>query len=1563
MSRSIKKGSVMRQFLSTLLCAVVVCFTSVSYSNVQAESFRVACQENGDSYKVSVKKGVTVLEQYDAQGMFVCAVGNNFGGAISLAASLCLQADGNIVVVARISTQEGPALAVARYRSNDLVLDTSFGNSGIFSMLLDHCADTFIPSVVVQADKKIIITGVVSSQRGQQLYSARLSSNGCIDPTFGRYGCATVALSDNVVGAVYSKLTHQHLYIQVVPHDEQKTPCMIRMFVDGTCDRSFGQSGKLDLIVDQGMHVTGVCDVSAKDVMSLLVESDDSWYCYRYAADGTVKNVIRADRPVGRCLIDAVSMADGGCLLVTADDGAHVGLCTLMPDGTLQPIADRAPALQMYVRHRMQDGVKRSVSAQPVFRGPTGPLTIEKIFCYEGCCPMIFGYRDGSRVIISKSNGQVIEEPLCVQDRNDVFLSDLTLEEFEDLVADCDATCDGDSDNPCDFFAQTWTIIDGIQDIVCQKFEQTWTIIAGLQDSLQFDELFTAIVQDTTIGCQKFMETWTMLAPLDLIDVSLNITVSTDLSPVFTALSQFEQIACEKFMETWTIMAHLGETVDLSSFYTALVQNQEILDQKFQQTWTLLADVQADLCSKFQQTWTALDELEAQAVEQFQQTWTVIEAFDATLSMQFDQVFADLAVVEQLVMIVTTSQMQEYLLTLSILNKLCTEVVDTLTEIVALSLEIEATFTTLDEFMCDKFMQTWTAIVQTQNNLIDAIDLQTTIITQDFQGTWTALEALEALMCDNFMQTWTIIDFIQNPLCGVTPLFAAGTISTAGTYCVANDIVGNITIAVNNVILDLNGHQLSGGGTETITINSGISNVTIRNGYLASGGASNGIHLLNSNTNILIENVTITDYLFGMLLDGGGTGSKFIKISNSPFKGPSGTAGDAGIDITNANQVLIENCCISDYRNTAGPAAALTSGIKFDTVTNAKVIGCQIRDNYYQGIRMVACQTCVIESCIITNALSPVTGRGIRLRNTASSDIVINNNLINQNGGAGVGGSGIQVDIAVSRTQISNNQINNNPGGGIVVSATGSLNDASITNNMISGSTVTNAGISFAAASSRIVIENNEISNNSIGGIRCAAAVTNASIKNNLIAGNATNGGISFATTASSNIAVEGNTITGNTAGGGIVASVAMSDMTFKNNIISANTGSGISFAAASRSIAIENNQIADNTVNGIEATNGLSQSAIVGNQIVGSGSNQAIGINLLGTSNAVCIEDNCIARHTGGGIVATALTSAVMKHNEIDRNGSDGILVTGASTDIAIQDNSITGNTGDGLEISNGTLVTISKLLIANNTITGNGNGTAHGITITPTAAVTVTFQNSTIQNNMISGNTIGVNIVAATGTLTAQQLCVQGNSVLGNSSHGIRTSANNSIFTNNQVLNNNINGAALSGGIVTTSTASGCTYRGNVCNNNGGSGATNAGIISNAINCTFDHNECSGNSANGILLNATSDTCTVSNNICSNNTDRAIRIESGSSDHNFYKNICNKNDSLGFSKLAATDNCSFVLNKAHSNGAGTTNANYGTSTTIPLTTIGEYDLSANTLTGKTEVAGAAYTNLSIIV
>jgi len=91
------------------------------------------------------------------------------------ASSIAAQADGKLVVA-------GGFLAV-RYNA-DGSLDSSFGESG----RVELTGLGYIRSVLVQADRKLVIAGTVASSDGYDFGVARLDANGAVDRDFGADG-------------------------------------------------------------------------------------------------------------------------------------------------------------------------------------------------------------------------------------------------------------------------------------------------------------------------------------------------------------------------------------------------------------------------------------------------------------------------------------------------------------------------------------------------------------------------------------------------------------------------------------------------------------------------------------------------------------------------------------------------------------------------------------------------------------------------------------------------------------------------------------------------------------------------------------------------------------------------------------------------------------------------------------------------------------------------------------------------------------------------------------------------------------------------------------------------------------------------------------------------------------------------------------------------------------------------------------------------------------------------------------------------------------------------------
>ncbi len=113
----------------------------------------------------------------------------------------------------------------------------------------------------------------------------------------------------------------------------------------------------------------------------------------------------------------------------------------------------------------------------------------------------------------------------------------------------------------------------------------------------------------------------------------------------------------------------------------------------------------------------------------------------------------------------------------------------------------------------------------------------------------------------DFFTTGTLINHLEKTFdattaCDATPITASQTITMPGSYCLANDIDGNLWIEAPYVTLDLDGHTISG-GANGIVIGCAAHDCTVRNGRITGAGYA-GIIVRGCNCRIsdleLIEN-------------------------------------------------------------------------------------------------------------------------------------------------------------------------------------------------------------------------------------------------------------------------------------------------------------------------------------------------------------------------------------------------------------------------------------------------------------------------------------------------------------------------------------------------------------------------------------------------------------------------------------------------------------------------------------------------------------------------------------
>ena len=129
--------------------------------------------------------------------------------------------------------------------------------------------------------------------------------------------------------------------------------------------------------------------------------------------------------------------------------------------------------------------------------------------------------------------------------------------------------------------------------------------------------------------------------------------------------------------------------------------------------------------------------------------------------------------------------------------------------------------------------------------------------------------------------------------CDPTAVTAAGTISSSGIYCVANEISGALTIAASNVYLDLNNYRI----TDGITANGGLDQITIRNGVVE--GSSDAIVVNGGTTNVTIDGVTVKNATRGINFDNVTGGM----ISNCEM-----TLNTTGLELDNSHKIVVKDC-------------------------------------------------------------------------------------------------------------------------------------------------------------------------------------------------------------------------------------------------------------------------------------------------------------------------------------------------------------------------------------------------------------------------------------------------------------------------------------------------------------------------------------------------------------------------------------------------------------------------------------------------------------------------------
>lgn len=223
------------------------------------------------------------------------------------------------------------------------------------------------------------------------------------------------------------------------------------------------------------------------------------------------------------------------------------------------------------------------------------------------------------------------------------------------------------------------------------------------------------------------------------------------------------------------------------------------------------------------------------------------------------------------------------------------------------------------------------------------------------------------------------------------------TLDESGQYFLARDIIGPVTIAADDIVLNLNGHVI--GGTTGIQ-SDGFDNIIIQNGVIQNTSSS-GIDISNG------QNIKLQDLLIDQA---GSTGIVITTCTCVLFDSIKVQDGSNGAELTSIHQLVVND---SIFSGNSG------QGLEIVNSDQAVIENSFFLENRFAGLTLMGTQSSVIQSCIAEKndrGFEHLGCFGIRLSNNQSHD----NDL-----------SGIILDIATNRCCLQNNITNNNVQNGI----------------------------------------------------------------------------------------------------------------------------------------------------------------------------------------------------------------------------------------------------------------------------------------------------------------------------------------------------------------------------------------------------------------------------------------------------------------------------------------------------------------------------------------------------
>ena len=166
----------------------------------------------------------------------------------AITSAIALQSDGKVILAGSANNGQTNDFAILRYNSNGS-LDQTFGKQGIVITSLSE-GDDNATDVSIQKDGKILVVGCCNDGSNTDFAVVRYSSNGTLDPTFGKDGIVLTSLSQGDDQAVAMEVQPDGKVL--LTGYSNTNIATVRYKPDGSLDKSFGKNGIVITSVNSG---------------------------------------------------------------------------------------------------------------------------------------------------------------------------------------------------------------------------------------------------------------------------------------------------------------------------------------------------------------------------------------------------------------------------------------------------------------------------------------------------------------------------------------------------------------------------------------------------------------------------------------------------------------------------------------------------------------------------------------------------------------------------------------------------------------------------------------------------------------------------------------------------------------------------------------------------------------------------------------------------------------------------------------------------------------------------------------------------------------------------------------------------------------------------------------------------------------------------------------------------------------------------------------------------------------------------------------------------------------